>query len=269
MIRLFFILTLLCPLFGFGTDLKPWYTRYLEIQPRTTLIFQNYKEIRTTHGRIHHSSNDLFLNLSLSGAYDRWAVELETTTATTRKHSFEFCDARLTGRYQWWDSVVGDPVDVVTGISLIQACKTSIHDPSCFYHGKFEVETHLAVGKEIACEQFWTSRLWGVIGLGIADVGSPWIRIDAAWESNWQDTHELEIGLFTLWGCGGNSLHAGDPFKGYGSVQHDSVDLGFKYHYTFESCGILSLGYHRRLFALNFPSQVNLFYLSFLYPFGL
>ena len=222
MIRLLFAWLILSPLMGFATDLKPWYDRYLEIQPKATYIFQSYSKIKTGEGTLHRSSNDHFLNFSVSGAYDRWSAELETTFAATRHRSFGFCDARLTGRYQWLDDVVGDPVSLVTGVTLTQACKIALHDPSCFYHGKFEAEMHLAVGKEIACEQFWTSRGWGVLGLGLADTGSPWIRADFAWEQNWCDVHEFEIALRTLWGCGGENFHR-YHFKGYGPIKHYSI----------------------------------------------
>lgn len=266
--RLLFACALCLPLIGFATDLKPWYARYLEIQPKATYLFQTYKTIDTGHGTIHQSSDDQFLHLSVLGAYDRWCAEIETTFAATRHRSFGFCDARLTGRYQWLDDVVGDPVSLVTGLTVVQSCKIAVHDISCFYHGDFETEIHVAAGKEVACEQFWTSRVWGVLGLGVADVGSPWIRGNFAWEYNWCDLHEVEIGAYTLWGLGGDSLNV-NHFRGYGPIKHYSIDVGLNYHMTLECGGVLGIGYYHRLFARNCPKHVNILELSYLYPFGL
>jgi hypothetical protein len=253
---------------GWAADLKPWYTRYLEIEPTAAYVFQTYPSVSAAHGSGRYHSDDNFLTLSAAGAYDRWSLELETTFAATHHRSFGFCDVCLTGRYQWLDDVIGDPVSLVTGLTVIHDSKIARNDISCFYHGQTACEFHMAAGHEMVCEEFWASRLWGVLGLGIADQGSPWIQIDAGWDCNWLDVHEMEIELRSLWGLGTHALHV-HRFHGYGPIRHQSIDLGFNYHYYLESGGILGIGYYYRLYALNCPRQANILGLSFLYPFGL
>jgi hypothetical protein len=267
--KYFFIWLLLLPLLGFATEFNPWYTRYLEIQPKASFIFQNYQTINTGHGTVHRKTNDEFLILSVSGAYDTFSLELETTFANTRHRSFGFCDARFTARYQLFDDVMGDPINLVTGLTVIQSCKIALHDLSCFYHGTIEGEFHLAIGREISCEQFWTSRCWSLLAIGTADVGSPWIKGDFTWEHNWWDLHELEIGVYSLWGLGRDKLNLTRPFHGYGSINHQSIDFGFKYRYNLDCGGIIGIGYSYRVFARNYPKHANRVDLSFLYPFGL
>lgn len=264
LIVLSFFLSLCC----YGTELKPWYPRYLEIQPQAECVYRHYPTIRTGDGTYHHSTDDEFLHLSLLGAYDKYCVEIESTFAATRHRTFGFCDVRLTGRYQILDDVVGDPLSLVLGATIIQSCKIAVHDISCFYHGDIAAEFTLAAGKEVICEQFWTSRAWAVAGMGCADVGSPWIRGDLGWEHNFYDSHQLELWLHSIWGLGGNNLHP-YHFRGYGPIEHGSIDLGIEYRYVFECGPVLGLGYSYRVYAWNFPSYANTLNISFLYPFGL
>lgn len=259
----------LLPLAGMATDLKPWYSRYLEIQPKATYLYQHYNSINDGHHNASRTSNNNFLTLSVGGAYDIYSVELETTLAATHHRSFGFCDFKLTGRYQWLDDVVGDPVSLVTGVTVIQDFKIARNDISCFYHGGIEGEFHVAVGREKVCEQFWTSRWWGVGVFGIADIGSPWIRADLGWDRNWWDVHEIGLRMYTLWGLGGERLNLEKHFHGYGPIHHQSIDLCINYHYHSECYGIFGAGYAYRVYARNCPSYVNMVELSYLYPFGL
>ena len=252
-----------------ATELAPWYPRNLELQPKVSYAFQTYRDINTHHGNKKRPSDSSFVNLSLSGALSIYAAEIEVNFAETAHRTFTFSDVRLTGRYQFLDDVIGDPVSLVAGVTVIQDLRLARQDLSCFYHGGIEGEFTLAVGKECVCEQFWTSRLWGVAGIGIADIGSPWLRFDAQWDNNWYDLHELSFFIDTLWGLGGRGLSINHPFRGYGPIHHQSIDLGVKYSRTFCSGAIGTIGYAFRPYALNFPRFVSTFYVSLLYPFGL
>ena len=252
-----------------ATELSPWYSRYLEIQSQASYVFQFYGSVAEgSHGKKYSSTNN-FLNMSLSGAYDRWSLEMETNFAATRHRSFSFSDARLTARYQWLDDNLGEGINLVTGVTLIQDVKLARNDISCFYHGLLESEFHLALGKETSCESYWVSRLWGVAGLGIADQGSPWIKGNLFWEHNWWDLHQIDAGIFSLWGLGGNRLNLDKPFRGYGSISHYSIDLSLKYRYAFSYGVAAEASYAYRIYAYNCPRYVNTFEISITYPFGL
>lgn len=253
-----------------ATERMPWFPRYLELQPRATWLYQDYSKVDTAQGSKHHSSHDNFLFLSLSGAYDRWAAELEASAAATRHRHFTPSDITLTGRYQWLDDIIGDAVSFTTGFTVAQVFKLAVHDISCFYHGGIQLEAHAAAGKEFAiCEQFWVSRAWGVLGLGIADHGSPWVRADLAWEQNVWDVHRFRIFADSLWGLGRNNLALKRHFHGYGPIRHQSIDLGFLYSHQFAMGAIIDLGYAYRVHAHNCPEHVNKVFVSLLYPFSL
>jgi len=268
--KYFCLLFVLLAPFLEATERMPWYPRYLELQPRATWLYQDYQKVDTAKGSQHHSSHDNFLFLSISGAYDRWAVELEISAAATHHRNFSLSDISLTGRYQWKDDIIGDAVSLTTGLTVSHVFEIALHDISCFYHGGIQLEGHVAVGKEFClCQQFWISRAWGVLGLGIADHGSPWVRFDAAWEHNVWDCHRFRIFADSLWGLGRNNLSLKHHFHGYGPIHHQSIDLGFAYSHHFEAGAIVDLGYSYRVHAHDCPERVNKIFISLLYPFGL
>lgn len=252
-----------------GTEYLPWYPRYLEFQPKLTNLYQGYHTIDTVHGFKKRPSNDYFLFLSLLNTYKAYSLELETSLATTRKRNFSFNDVRLTGRYQWLDDVIGDPISLNTGVTLTQSFKQARHDLSCFYRGGFELELFGAVGKEISSNAFLCSRLWGVLGLGIADIGAPWLFFKTSYDHNFWDIHDARIFLNSLWGFGPNGLHLEHHFKGWQSIRYQTIDLGAEYNYTVP-CGLkVGISYAHRVYALNAPRAVNFVTLSLLYPFGI
>lgn len=262
---LIYIFIVFLPFSIFGIELMPWFEKNLEIHPRVTYLFQTYDKVDDNK----HSSDDHYVNLSLSVAYDRWNGELEVTAGHTHENCFGLDNIRLTGRYLWLNDVVGDYISLVPGITITKAFKPFRRDFSSFHHGGIEVEGHVAFGQETSCFEFWSSRWWGVVAIGVADVGSPWIRGDLAWEKNWWDLHWIRFFLNSLWGLGSDNLKRTSKFRGYGSIMHQSIDVGAKYFYQINCSGILSVGYAYRVHAKNFPSYAHQVILSFMYPFGL
>ena len=144
-----------------------------------------------------------------------------------------------------------------------------MHDISSFHHGHIEGEVHLSFGKKYGypCSKDYLFRWWNVVGIGIADEGSPWIREDAACEYNYDDVHQFRGFVNTLWGTGKDNLHP-HHFKGYGNIKHKSVDVGIRYGYTIGCWGTLSIQYARRVYAYNFPKNANLALFEYYFPFG-
>lgn len=253
-----------------ATELAPWLSRDYEIQPRATFLFQNFRKINSPEGDLHAPTSSQFY--TLSGEYGRKGVsgEIEVTFANSHKQRPAWDNIRLTGRYLVWNDVDrADPVTLTAGITLTQAFKHSVHDISSFHHGKLAAEFHLAAGRESVCEQFWSSRFWGVAGFGFADTGSPWVRADAAWEHNWYDLYQLRLFVHSLWGLGHNNLKTTHDFDGYGPIHHQSVDCGIGFYYRLECTGIISVEYAHRVYARNFPANANIAKVSFVYPFSL
>lgn len=268
-----FVCVALAAMTGVGqlcaVDLMPWYSNALELNTELLYTLQNYRKVETECGHHKYRSNDSFVTLSIGTSFEPYAIDMEITGANTRHHHTYFDDFALTARYQWLDDVIGDYVSLVTGVTMIAATDIGKRDISNFFHGNIEGEFHVSVGREMTCFDTWSSRWWAVGGIGIADVGSPWVRGDAAYEMTLTSVDVLRLYANTLWGLGGDRLCLCHRFHGYGPINHQSVDIGMALFHDFECGGTAQLAYSARVWAKNCPMQVNLVTVSFQYPFGL
>lgn len=271
---------LLLPFSLTATDFSPWLTRDFEIETRGTALYQTYNKVDTPDGDLHHRGDDRFYTLSAEGTLScvpmldmtlcGFNAEFETTIADTHHQHPCIDNFRLTMRYRLFDDVMDeDPFTLVAGATMTQAFKHSLHDISSFHHGQIEGELHVTIGKEEPCMEYWFTRKWAVFGVGMGDIGSVWFRGDAVWERNWYEQHQLRFFLHSLWGLGGDNISLMKPFRGYGPINHQSVDLGTRYTYIFCNYATISFEYTRRVYAKNFPDQANLYLISYMYPFGL
>lgn len=254
-----------------ATQLAPWFGPDLQIEGKATVLLQEYQHIALSHGQKRHHAFDQFYTLGADVSAFGYSAELEGTLANTHHQPPAVDNIRLTGRYLVMNDVAAeDPISLAVGLTLTKAFEHSVHDISSFHHGQIEGELHAAAGKEFACGNFWTTHAWGVLGIGQADVGSPWIHADAHWEMNWWNLHQLDVFAKSLWGTGGNNIRKHHrSFHGYGPIAHRSIDLGLKYNYIFENDAVFSTEYAFRVFARNFPCYANLLVIKFLYPFGI
>ena len=265
----FLLAFLFLPASLFCIELNPWFGELFELETRFTYTLQQFNSVNTTCSKSDYSSYDSFYQLGAELPVLDYDVQLEATAFNTRRHSLNLDDLSLTARYKLMNDIVGDPVTLTSGITFTKVFKPGRRDIASFHHGGFESELHLAAGQENSWREFWTSRWWALIGIGMADVGDPWIRANMAWENNWCNQHRAGIFLYSLWGLGPRRLSLERPFHGYGRIHHQSIDLGFRYEYLFEYFGQLRMEYARRLYARNCPRGVNIFMFSLLYPFGL
>ena len=105
--------------------------------------------------------------------------------------------------------------------------------------------------------------------IGVGDVGSPWLRGDFHYGWNWWDVNRCDLFLHTLWGLGTGELRSIYYFDGYGSTQHQSIDIGGSYTYIFDYGIELKIEYAFRVYAKNCPENTNLVVLRLVYPWGL
>ena len=252
-----------------ATQLEPWFGNVLEFEFRSTYTFQSYSDVDTISENLSVDSNDHFLNLSLAltPTYD-FNVEGELLLAHTDYQTFGIAHGRLTGRYLWWNDVVGDPVSVVTGLSVTVPSGTSRRDLSTPYHGDVELEVHAAMGKECSEGRYWTKRGWGLLALGVANKGSPWVRGAFFLEKNSRNDHFWKLFTEGRWGLGHEALDLSEPFYSYGDIDHRSVDVGVGYGWRIRYWGILYCQYSYRVYACSYPERTHLFSLMLLYPFG-
>lgn len=260
-------LAFLMPLSLLATDFNPFFGPQLFIDAKADYLYQNFTKVKKNHQKKDYHSNDHFLHLSGSIPYDVYSGELELTGAATRHRTFGFDDLRLTGRFQILADCIDDSQSLVIGATAIQAIKQSVHDIGSFHHGKIEGLLHASFGKEFTCQQFWTERYWGMLGLGSADVGSPWLQGMLVWDRNLWDTHQFRLFAKGLYGFGGNTLRI-RHFKGYGPIAHRSIDIGARYDYTLYWYGTWGIEYAYRVYARNFPCQTNLLQFHFEIPLG-
>lgn len=265
----FFLGLLILPGMLAAVNLEPWYPPLFEIQPFVSGLSQHSSSVESPHGNFEHGLHANFLNCGASISYFEWAGELDLSLAETSKRTFSFDHLSFTARYQIADDVaLVDPLSVVASLTVNTASRTALTDIATFHHGRCEAIAHLSLGKEIPSGQFWFSRLWGALGMGMADKGSPWWHFHLCAEKNVFDRQRWMIFMDSLIGCGVNSLARHKSFHGYGSIAHRSVDLGVNYRYSFE-CGLQAFfGYSYRIYAQNFPQHTNSFLISILYPLG-
>ncbi|KAF3362140.1 hypothetical protein PHSC3_001452 [Chlamydiales bacterium STE3] len=254
----------LLPMAVHATEFAPWFGNQYEFEGGVSAIYQKFDRINSSSYR----SDDVFLNLSLSLSPDpNWSGEIELLFADTRHRNLGFDSGKLTGRYLFLDDVSGDPVSLTFGISMILPIHRALRDPGSFHHGMIESEVHLAIGKELASHDQWVKRQFGVIALGAATQGAPWLRACYSWEKKVSNRFSWTAYLNGLFGFGKRRLNL-KGFKGYGAIGHRSVDLGLKLNYLFDYNGSLSLDYARRIYACNYPKNANIFQLTYLYPFS-
>lgn len=254
---------------AFTTDYKPWYGRVLELNANLDVLMQAFDHVDSHHSSGIRKEFDTFIDLSASMAvWESIAAELEFVALESRHRSFGMDAIRFTGRYRWMNDIVGDPVSLSTGVTLSTIFPPARRNIATFDHGGVACEGHIAVGREMSCLQYWTSRLWGVFAVGIADVGSPWLRGNIAWEHNWCDTHRVQLSADSIWGLGGDHLNQ-RYFHGYGSVGYQAVDLGVRYSYQCNYGPLLSIGYGYRVYARNSPQNVNFVLVRLEYPISL
>lgn len=254
---------------GEAIEYKPWAGNFLEFEFRSTALYQHYQSI-ASQSRLHaHSADDLFLTFSLGNVYNQFAIELEGTFAETHRQRGCVDNLRLHGRYIWMDDIAGDDFSFTTGAILSQAFLPALHDISSFHHARGEAEIYATVGKEQSCGTIWLSRWWvlGGIGTGL-EQGAPWLKANIEYESRLSADGEWGVFVKSLWGLGNRRL-CPHHFHGYGSVQHQSVDIGLRYRYLLKYMGSLTAEYTYRPYARNFPAYSHCFLVTWLYTFGL
>jgi hypothetical protein len=143
----------------------------------------------------------------------------------------------------------------------------SLKDPSCPYHSDINGELNLAVGKEWTSDNYWGFRTFGYGAGGLANHGSGWLLYLVSIQTNIQNRHRFSIFNEGYFGFGRKETLNIDRFHGYGSIHHQSLDVGAKYSYVFPVWGHLTFMYTRRVYAKLFPERANFFTVSYTLPF--
>ena len=98
--------------------------------------------------------------------------------------------------------------------------------------------------------------------------GYPWARFYGNFEGKFLEAQIAGVFTEGYFGLGGKNQVNVNLFHGWGSVQHDSIDVGVFYRYTFGLWGRLSVIYSSRVFAHNYPQYEQKATLSYQIPFS-
>lgn len=232
---------MLLPISLFATEYAPWIGNFLEVETRISAAYQQFRHVNSSHRNFSYPSHDFFTNFNAGIAPDDcYDVQVDLLFADTRHRNYGFDSGKVTGRYFILNDIVGDPVSLTAGLSLILPIHSALRDIGSFHHGMAELEGHMAVGLETPYFTTWLQRQYAVFALGIATQGSPWLRVKYHFERALCNNFSLQFFFDSLFGLGRRSLRK-HHFHGYGAIAHRSIDTGLKLSYTFDYCGILSV----------------------------
>jgi hypothetical protein len=255
---------------GYATEFAPWFPTPFEIDGRLSSFFEHATQVQSPLGNFKTPTNDVSVCCSLDlTPWPDWNVETELCLTHTQDVAFAYEAAFLTLRHAWLDDIRGDPVSLVTGVTVAFPGHRFLHELSFPYHGHVNAEFHATVGKEWTRCQDWFFRAWSVAGFGVADRGSSWLHGVVAIEARNSSCTTSGIFVETLCGLGKHNLMPHAVFNGYGSIAHRNVDLGGFYSYCFPYYGTLSAIAWYNLYAHNYIHNYWGLGLSLIVPFSI
>ncbi len=262
-------LACLAPLAGQALEVEPWFGNIWEFNLRSNYTYSRFSHVQSGQPHLKHPFNVDRLAFSLEvPPSDTWDAEMEIEFVNTPRQSWGMRSVAGQVRYLFLNDVEGDPVSLISGVSVRGVSRHSLHDVSCPYHSDVNIELNAAVGKEWDRGGFWHTRAFAFTGIGVANHGSLWLRALAALKGNYRDKHQGQLFADSYWGFGPDRTVHVDHFHGYAKVHHQSIDLGAGYTYLFDLWGSLNFGYAFRVYAHSFPEYVNFFALTYTLPFS-
>jgi len=251
-----------------ATEIAPWFGNDKEFDLNTSYVYQTYDKVDGKYGAEDMSSNDHMLNFSLGITPDSvFAGEAELLLVKSDFRSFGVDSFAFTGRKQLMNDVVGDPFSLVTGVTMTLPTNKGSHDMSTIHHADVDTEFHVSIGKEVSSGKYWLHRSWTSMGYLLSNIGSPAFRSKTLFEKN-INNHRFKFFGEAFYGLGKKELDVTKDFRGYGSLNHQTIDVGAAYTYNLGYGREISAGYERRLHAHSAPARVNRFCLNYLYTFS-
>lgn len=262
-------LVLLSPCALLGLNKEPWLTDLWEFNFRPSYTYSTYPSVQGAVQKHQKTSHDNFLTFDLGVCpLDSMAIDVDIGFADTPIQKMGYRSSAVQLRYQFLDDIVGDFVTITTGAIFRGVSRHGLKDPSCPYHSDVNGSLNLSVGKEWSKNQYWISRVFGYLDGGMANHGSGWIQYLVSAQANINNCHRFGIFNEGYFGFGSKETLNIDHFHGYGSIHHQSLDVGARYSYVFPIWGHLTFAYTRRVYAKLFPQDANFFTVSYTLPFS-
>lgn len=263
-------IALAAPTLCFALEQKPWYPDLLEFN---FLARYNYNFFdRVDHGvpQLESTYHTHVLSAGLEvTAPETWNYQLELELADSSTVSFAYRSFAIQVRKLWLDDITCDPVSLSTGLVYRDASTKMRKALSTPYHGRANFELHTSIGREWHKGCFWTFRTYGIVAIGQATSGKPWLRGDLFLWWNAEDVHQFRLYAESYWGLGSRTTVPTIDFTGWGEIAHQSIDLGGSYRYKFGCYGSLQFDYKHRVYAHSYPEHVNFFLFTFKFPFSI
>lgn len=266
--RLFIKVAFFVPLSCFSLTTQPWLADLFEADLIPGYIYRHYPNVEGATKPF--AANDQILRFGLGATLStQFDLEFEVEIANTTQQAWGMRSGAMQMRYLWLDDVAGDPMSLITGISLRDVSKRNLRDVSCPYAARINGELFSAIGKEWSKGASWNTRLYAWLSLGIGNRGSCWTRQELSYESNWCNRHNIKLFLQGDFGFGSLRRVVIDHFNGWGKYHHQSIDLGICYRCQWDYYGVFSISYAYRVFARAFPEKVHCLSLMYCFPFCL
>lgn len=252
-----------------ATDMLPWLGSSFELHATAGGLLQRSTRIPSGSHTIHDDNTGQLYFFGVQGAYEAFSLELEFFGANTEYRSLGFSHAKQTVRYQFLDDILGDAdYSLTAGLSFAEVTTQTRDDVTFIHHGHFEGLLFLSLGKELSMSWTrWCQRAFGVVGLGIANRGVPWVVGNAYYEWAAPEGHIAGAGGYFDIGLGNKNVCLND-FKGYGNIRYRAFDLEAYYGYAFDRATMLKAVVDVRVYAYNCTQSVS-FALMYLVSFGL
>ncbi|MCK4934388.1 MAG: hypothetical protein KAR79_02260 [Simkaniaceae bacterium] len=265
-----FALLLFFPFGIYSLDVKPWFHDLWQIYFTPSYAYSYYPSVAGGVKPSHYSSHNQLISYDLGVSFlEKWDTQIEVEFARSSKLDWGARSGAMQVRYLVLDDVAGDFISLTVGGNLRWVPSRNLRDVSCPYHSHFNAELGVGLGKEIDRVFNWLYRVYGYMGVGIANHGAPWIKPLAAFEFNYRNRHRYKVFSEGYFGFGSLDRVNIRSFYGYGKVQHQSVDIGGTYEYLFKIWGSFSFDYSFRVYAHNYPQFESRFKFAYNFPFSI
>lgn len=257
-----------CSIFA-DFEIQPYFHKLAQFNFTPLLGGRLYNDVNRLKGARSYQSKDVLVDLNL-GVRFLPAMDGQIELDFTHTHRISFGVQRFGAqtRYQFLDDIAGDPVSLMVGAQLFYVPTNNMRDISSPYHGQANLEAGLSVGKEWDKGLTYLARIWGYLGIGQANRGSPWLKPELHLET------KSILGRIDFYGTSYIGLgttpyvNVNNFYSGYSNIEHRSIDLGLKYLAKMGVWGDLHVAYQYRVWAYAYPEKVSNFYIAYRFPFS-
>jgi hypothetical protein len=249
---------------------SPWFDDLYQFRSVSDFFYSYFDHVSDAKKPLGHSYNTYLFHTDAGfTAAENIDVDVDLELVQTFGQNFSFRSSALQARYRFLDDIAGDPITVVSGLSLRGVGARSVRNISTPYASYGNAEVFVCLGKERSYKETWDLRGYFFTALGAATKSYPWIRAVGQIEKNFSDRQRLGLRTEGYFALAGKDKVDVDHFRGWGKIFHQSIDLFAFYGYTFGLYGELSVGYGTRVLALRYPSWQQTGFIRYSIPFSL